>query len=57
MKIHTLFATAITAMSIVSCNTAADTVPEAAGDRIVRAEPLSWWVGMRTPLQLMVQGP
>lgn len=27
-----------------------------AGDRIDRVEPLSWWVGMETPLQLMVYG-
>ena len=25
-------------------------------DRIERIEPLSWWVGMKTPLQLMVKG-
>ena len=44
-------------MGIISCNNpTADTAVEAAGDRIIRAEPLSWWVGMRTPLQLMVQG-
>ena len=27
-----------------------------ADDRIDRVEPLSWWVGMETPLQLMVYG-
>ena len=44
-------------MGFISCNNpTADTAVEAAGDRIVRAEPLSWWVGMRTPLQLRVQG-
>ncbi len=25
-------------------------------NQVKRVEPLSWWVGMRTPLQLMVQG-
>jgi glycosidase len=27
-----------------------------AGERVTRVEPLSWWTGMNTPLQLMVQG-
>ena len=30
-------------------------IPDA-DDRIQRVEPLSWWVGMKTPLQLMVKG-
>ena len=30
-------------------------IPEA-GDKISRVEPLSWWTGMKTPLQLLVQG-
>lgn len=29
----------------------------AAGGRIERVEPLSWWTGMRTPLQVMFYGP
>ena len=29
---------------------------EEAGDRIRRVEPLSWWIGINTPLQLLVQG-
>jgi len=29
----------------------------ARGQKIERVEPLSWWVGMPMPLQLMVQGP
>ena len=28
-----------------------------AGEKVTRVEPLSWWVGMKTPLQLLVQGP
>ena len=31
--------------------------PGASAGEVVRVEPLSWWVGMKTPLQLMVQGP
>ena len=57
MKTRIFLASIITIMGIISCNNpTADTAVEAAGDRIIRAEPLSWWVGMRTPLQLMVQG-
>ena len=29
---------------------------EDAGDKIGRVEPLSWWTGMNTPLQLLVHG-
>ena len=30
---------------------------DASAQQINRVEPLSWWVGMKTDLQLMVQGP
>ena len=33
-----------------------DTIEEATA-QITRVEPLSWWTGMKTPLQLLVQGP
>lgn len=33
----------------------ADAVADAAGE-VARVEPLSWWTGMRTPLQLMIHG-
>ena len=32
-------------------------VSDATPDQVTRVEPLSWWVGMKTDLQLMVQGP
>ena len=32
-------------------------VPEATFEQVSRVEPLSWWTGMNTPLQLLVQGP
>ncbi len=32
-----------------------DSVADAA-DEVTRVEPLSWWTGMRTPLQLLVNG-
>lgn len=34
----------------------ASSVSDACEAQIERVEPLSWWVGMNTPLQLMVNG-
>ena len=48
-----------TAAVIFSCAPKADysSVPEASANQVSRVEPLSWWTGMTTPLQLLVQGP
>ncbi|WP_418983028.1 glycoside hydrolase family 13 protein [Alistipes sp.] len=46
------------AMAALSCNTSAfdpASVPDADG-QVARVEPLSWWTGMQTPLQLMLYG-
>ena len=32
-------------------------VPDATSQEVARVEPLSWWIGMKTELQLMIQGP
>ena len=42
-----------------ACGTVPESVdhPDATREEICRVEPLSWWVGMKTSLQLMVQGP
>ena len=32
------------------------TVSDATTGQVTRVEPLSWWTGMKTPLQLLVQG-
>ena len=32
------------------------TVADASKEQVTRVEPLSWWVGMKTDLQLLVQG-
>ena len=32
------------------------TVADATADQVTRVEPLSWWTGMKMPLQIMVQG-
>ena len=31
-------------------------VADATAEQVTRVEPLSWWVGLKTDLQLMVQG-
>ena len=44
---------------MVSCGSGPESDPEKiqdAGTRVGRVEPLSWWTGMKTPLQLMVCG-
>ena len=46
-------------MAALSCNSVPAFDPagvDDAGARVSRVEPLSWWVGMRTPLQLMIHG-
>ncbi|MBQ9476289.1 MAG: cyclomaltodextrinase N-terminal domain-containing protein [Bacteroidales bacterium] len=54
-----LFVFALLALLAASCGRDTDysAVPEASADQIQRVEPLCWWTGMKTPLQLMVQGP
>ena len=50
---------AITAILLVSCAGASfdpSTVADADKAQVTRVEPLSWWTGMKTPLQLLVQG-
>lgn len=55
-----LFGIIMTAVMLGSCNSNSVFVPEEVTDadltQIRRVEPLSWWVGMNTPLQLLVQG-
>jgi len=52
-------AIALALVSIVSCSgrVTSSAVPEADDSQIQRVEPLRWWVGMKTNLQLLVQGP
>lgn len=55
-----IFGIIMTAVMLGSCASNAIFVPEGVADadltQICRVEPLSWWVGMNTPLQLLVQG-
>ena len=50
---------AAAAVLAAACAPKADysAVPEASYEQVARVEPLSWWTGMNTPLQLLVQGP
>ncbi len=53
----TLVATAVAA-GLTGCQAGPDPslVADATREEVTRVEPLSWWTGMKTPLQLMVQG-
>ena len=50
----------VTAMAagLAGCDAAFDpvSVPDASREEVTRVEPLCWWTGMKTPLQLLVQG-
>ena len=53
-----LMATAVAA-GLTGCQAAFDPakIPDATPEEVTRVEPLSWWTGMKTDLQLLVQGP
>lgn len=53
----TLVATAVAA-GLTGCQAGPDPslVADATREEVTRVEPLSWWTGMKTPLQLLVQG-
>ena len=53
-----LIATAIIALAACSGKPSFDpaSVADATQDQVTRVEPLSWWVGMKTDLQLLVNG-
>ena len=52
-----VLAAALIVMAACSGRVDSSSVPEAGPAEIMRVEPLSWWTGMKTSLQLMVQGP
>ena len=50
---------ALTAVALAACSGPAfnpETVADATAEQVTRVEPLSWWTGMKTDLQLMVYG-
>ena len=54
-----IYLMAAAALAIAGCSGSfnPDSVADATRDQVNRVEPLCWWVGMKTPLQLLVQGP
>lgn len=47
----------VAASMLLSCKSDFDPATvEDAGGRIERVEPMNWWVGMKTPLQLLIKG-
>ncbi len=57
MRRYALLAAAFMMMAACTSGVDSSNVPEAGPGEITRVEPLSWWTGMKTGLQLMVQGP
>ena len=53
-----IIATAVIVLAACSGKPAFDpaSVADATAEQVTRVEPLSWWVGMKTDLQLLVQG-
>ena len=50
---------ALAAVAMAACSGTAfnpASVADATEQQVTRVEPLSWWVGMKTDLQLLVQG-
>ena len=50
---------ALAAVALAACSGPAfdpASVADATTEQVTRVEPLSWWVGMKTDLQLLVQG-
>jgi glycosidase len=50
---------ALAAVALAACSGPAfdpATVADASAEQVTRVEPLSWWTGMKMPLQLLVQG-
>ena len=50
---------ALAAVAVAACSGPAfdpATVADATAEQVTRVEPLSWWTGMKMPLQLLVQG-
>ena len=50
---------ALAAVALAACSGPAfdpATVADATDEQVTRVEPLSWWTGMKMPLQLLVQG-
>ncbi|MBO4757583.1 MAG: cyclomaltodextrinase N-terminal domain-containing protein, partial [Bacteroidales bacterium] len=51
--------TAVSVLALFACGQEKDAtkVAEATAEQVTRVEPPCWWAGMKTDLQLLVQGP
>lgn len=56
-KTIALFASALLILGCAEQKFDASSVADATPEQIQRVEPLNWWVGMKTDLQILVQGP
>ncbi|MBO7487587.1 MAG: cyclomaltodextrinase N-terminal domain-containing protein [Bacteroidales bacterium] len=57
MRYRGLIIIALLAAAVACGRVDYSSVPQASESQVQRVEPLSWWTGMTTDLQLMVQGP
>ncbi|MBR7027187.1 MAG: cyclomaltodextrinase N-terminal domain-containing protein [Bacteroidales bacterium] len=57
MRYRGLIVLAVLAAAVACNRVDYSSVPEADENQVQRVEPLSWWAGMTTDLQIMVQGP
>ncbi len=57
MRYRGLIVLAVLAAAVACNRVDYSSVPEADENQVQRVEPLSWWTGMTTDLQIMVQGP
>jgi glycosidase len=60
MKTVRFLALGAAVLAMASCsenNQSVMSLPEASESQVVRVEPLCWWTGMKTPLQLLIGGP
>ena len=55
-RILSIFSSVIILASCAGPSFEPSSVADADKSQVTRVEPLSWWVGMKTPLQLLVQG-
>ena len=56
-KIHLIFAAAAVLTASCAGGTDVSGIADAGKDQITRVEPPCWWAGMKTGLQLLIQGP
>ena len=55
-RVLSIFSSIIILASCAGSSFNPASVADADKTQVTRVEPLSWWVGMKTPLQLLVQG-